>query len=524
MPDTAAAPGGRPPGRAAGLRALLAPPATRRPIWLATAGGALGALGHAPFDLWPVALAGFALLIHTLHRVPDMRSAVWAGWAGGLAYFIVALHWIVEPFLVDVARHGWMAPFALVLLSLFLAAYWAAGAALTQAIAPRGPMRLPVLVAALTLGEMLRGIFFTGFPWALVGHTLIASPFLPLGAVVGPDGMSLAVLAFAAGLACIPARRTAALPVLLAGGGLWLAMPLARPAPPPTPADAPLIRLLQPNAAQREKWLPEMIPVFLDRNLANSGADPAADLVVWPETSLPAFLEDADHLLSVVGEQARGAVSVVGVDRRADRQFWNALAVVQPDGAVSEVYEKHHLVPFGEFMPFGDFFARFGIRGLASWDGGGYMSGPGPAVIDTGAAGRAVPLICYEAVFPREIREAIGDGPRPDFLLQITNDAWFGNFSGPWQHLAQARLRAVEQGLPMIRAANTGVSAVIAADGTVVAELPLNEAGRLDVRRPAAASSTIYARYGGFPVTVLILATLAAALLLHLAGSRHRRS
>jgi apolipoprotein N-acyltransferase len=194
---------------------------------------------------------------------------------------------------------------------------------------------------------------------------------------------------------------------------------------------------------------------------------------------------------------------VTGVQRVEGFRFWNSMAVVGPGGVITGRYDKHHLVPFGEYIPFGDQMYRwFGLVAFAAQEGNGYSPGAGPAVLDLGPGlGRALPLICYEAVFPQDLRRAPG---RADWILQITNDAWFGEWTGPYQHLAQAQLRAIEQGLPMVRVANTGVSALIDARGRVVDSLPLGQAGYLDVVLPGALPPTPYQRWGEGPVGLLL--------------------
>lgn len=485
-----------------------APRRLRREMALAAGFGAVAALGLAPFNLWPLAIFALAGVVWRFEAAGSLRAAAWTGWAAGTGYFLVALHWIVEPFLVDIARHGWMAPFALVFMAGGLALFWALGFALAQWVAPRGAMRLPAFVAALTLTELLRGVIFTGFPWALIGHVLIPAPLIQLAAWTGPDGLTLLVLALAAALSRVPANPLGAgVPLVIVTGGLLLTAPALAPKPPETPADAPVLRLMQPNAPQREKWDPDKIGMFFNRMLDFSSEAPPPDLAIWPETSVPAFLDASEDLRRTIAARAGGAVSVIGIERREGWDYYNSLAVLEPDGSVSDVYDKHHLVPFGEYLPLAGPLSMLGLTPLVDRFGG-FTAGEGPKAISVGPAGRAIPLICYEAVFPREIRSV---GERPDFLLQITNDAWFGTFSGPYQHLAQARLRAVEQGLPMVRVANTGISAVIAADGAVLSSIPLGEAGYLDAPRPAAAAPTLYARIGGWPVLLLIICALFVA-------------
>jgi len=471
---------------------------------LALAAGALAALGQAPLGLWPAGLAGLlgGLLLFLATRT--WRTAFATGWAFGTGYFTLALFWIVEPFLVDVARHGWMAPFALLFLSGGLALFW--GAAFAVARIAGGAL---AWAAALGLAELARGYVLTGFPWALVGYIWTDSGALQWAAVAGPYGLTFATLLLVA-LSWALAERfghlvwVAALPV--AAAGLVLGGAALRP-PPDDLSDRPVVRLVQPNAPQHEKWDPDKVIGFYQRQLAYSAAPatPAPDLVIWPETAIPWRLEGAAPALGQIAETSVAPV-ILGLNRSEDVRFFNSLIVVGEGGGVSHLYDKHHLVPFGEFIPFGGLTRWLGIRSFAARDGYGYSAGAGARVLDLGPLGAALPLICYEAIFPQDVRAAPS---RPDWLLQITNDAWFGRISGPYQHLAQARVRAVEQGLPMVRVANTGVSAVIDAGGRVLASIPLGEAGWLDTPLPPAHAPTLYARTGDWPVFVLMLATLA---------------
>jgi apolipoprotein N-acyltransferase len=262
---------------------------------------------------------------------------------------------------------------------------------------------------------------------------------------------------------------------------------------------------LQPNAAQAEKWLPGNAQKFFDRQLDFS-AVPAPEepaLVVWPETAVPFLLERAGLALAQIALSAGDAHSLVGIQHSDDWGRWyNSAALVTPDGEVSDLYDKHHLVPFGEYMPVRWLFRWLDIAGLAANDSSGYWPGPGPQVIPVPGVGKVLPLICYEAIFPQDILQS---PERPDLLVQITNDAWFGTFSGPYQHLAQARMRAIETGLPMVRSANTGVSAVIAPNGQVMQQIPLGQDGFIDVRLPAAKPAPIYSQTGDWGALVLIL-------------------
>ncbi|QPM91890.1 apolipoprotein N-acyltransferase [Pseudooceanicola algae] len=502
-------------------------------LWPLAAGG-LAAGGQAPVSLWPLPLIGFALLFAALLRAPSPKSAARLGWCFGVGYFGAALSWIVEPFLVDIARHGWMAPFALILMAAGLALFWGLALGTAKWAAPVGRWRPALAFAAtLTLAEALRGVIFTGFPWALIGHGLISSPALPLAAIGGAHALSLALLLPAASLGMVIAsltgatRRGALVPGLT--GAVLLAAMLLLPArfvalALPAGPDAPIIRLVQPNAAQRDKWDPEKSVMYFNRLLDYSGAPgngpdgPARpDLVVWPETAVPYLLDTNPSLPQVLSEASLGVPLAVGLQHSDPRRrYFNSLAVIGSDARIADIYDKHHLVPFGEYLPFDTLLGRFGLGALAAQFGGGYTPGPGPQVLDIPGVGAALPLICYEAVFPEDIRDA---PRRPDFLLQITNDGWFGTFSGPYQHLAQARLRAAEQGLPMIRVANTGVSALIAADGKVLDSLPLGVDGYLDVVLPPPLATTPYARFGDLPA--LLLAFVAFIFAIRARLTRH---
>ncbi|MCX8507849.1 MAG: apolipoprotein N-acyltransferase, partial [Rhodobacteraceae bacterium] len=220
------------------------------------------------------------------------------------------------------------------------------------------------------------------------------------------------------------------------------------------------------------------------------------------------LLEDAGFVFDEARAASGNVPMVVGIQRAEGPLYFNSLVALDHAGAVIATYNKHHLVPFGEYIPFGDVMAHFGISAFAAKAGNGYSAGPGPQVLDLGRGGKVLPLICYEAVFPQDLRT----GKRPDWMVQITNDSWFGTLAGPWQHLAQAQLRAIEQGLPLLRAANTGVTAVIDARGRVLQSLGLDVDGWLDADVPPALPPTLYARTGDLPVTMLLLGCILSLL------------
>ncbi|MEM0950029.1 MAG: apolipoprotein N-acyltransferase [Pseudomonadota bacterium] len=457
------------------------------------AGLAVGA-GQAPFDLVPLAFVGLAAGYMLLSAANSGRRAFGTGWIFGTGYFALTLHWIVEPFFVDAARHGWMAPFALVMMAGGMALFWALAFRLARMLGGSGWGLVLAWPAAMTLAEWLRGWVFTGFPWATLGHIGVNPALKWTGAI----GVTLALTLAAALAAHLAFRRTGfrrawgMVPIAVYAAVGFVAMP-----PPEEPANGPVVRLIQPNAPQHQKWDPEHILTFYQRQIGFTAAEGQPDLIVWPETAIPWSLSNADQALLQITEAARGTPVVLGLQRRTGRDVFNSLVVLEEGGVLTALYDKHHLVPFGEYVPFRKAAEAMGIRGLAADSLAGFSPGPGPELIETGALGTALPLICYELVFPRNVRAA---PERPDYLLQITNDAWFGQTAGPQQHLAQARVRAIEFGLPVVRVANTGISAVIDVQGRVLGDVPLNSAGFADVAMPLArADATVYATLGHIP-------------------------
>ncbi|MFV0513723.1 MAG: apolipoprotein N-acyltransferase [Jhaorihella sp.] len=482
---------------------------------LAALTGAAAALGLAPWGLWPVTLAALLAVPALLLAATGVRQAALTGWALGAGYFAVSLSWIVEPFLVDPDRYAWMAPFALVLMAAGGGLFWAAPFAAAQALGRSPAARVWLLIGLWSLAEFTRAYLLTGFPWAALAQIWTDTDAALLLAWVGPHGLALWTL-----LALLPpglalARRSGPR-ALLAGAvpGLVLAVAVGAVAwtRPQVVASGATVRLIQPNAPQHQKWDPDWIPVFFRRQLdftAARGPGPRPDLIVWPESAVPVLLNDAESVLGAIAQAADGIPVVLGIQRLDGARVYNSLAVLDGAGALGDVYDKHHLVPFGEYVPLGDLAARFGLSGFAAQHGDGYSAGPGPRLVELGPLGRALPLICYEAVFPQDVN---GAPERPALLLQITNDAWFGLRVGPYQHLAQARMRAIEQGLPMVRVANTGISAMIDPLGRVREALPLGQAGYLDAPLAAPLPPTPYARSGDGPVFILLLIGTVAFL------------
>ncbi|WP_374636797.1 apolipoprotein N-acyltransferase [Paracoccus sp. (in: a-proteobacteria)] len=501
---------------------LSASPRSGRPALialLADAGlGAAAALGQAPWNLWYLTVAALALLCWRIARANGSRAAAWHGFAAGLGHFALAMSWIVEPFFVEPEIYGWMAPFALLLMAAGGALFWTLPAWLAARLMPGFPRQGLGFAALIVISDWLRGWIFTGLPWALSGHIWIETPAGQLAAALGSIGLSaLTMLAASLPLAFWqgpPSRWRGALPGAILSalliGAAWTGG-MARLASP-LPADTGLhLRLVQPNATQALKWDPYWSEVFfrrlLDLSAARDGDRPGPDAVIWPETAVNFLLDQSGTAAQDIAAYADAPV-ILGIQRSEGARYFNSLTGFSAAG-IGPVYDKFHLVPFGEYTPWGDLMARFGIRAFAAQHGAGYSPGPGAQVLRFQGLPPVQPLICYEAVFSRHL---VSGAERPAWLLQVTNDAWFGQISGPWQHLAQARLRAIESGLPLMRAANTGVSAVIDARGQLRATLGLDLAGRIDAALPAPLPATPWARWGDWPALALACLGLGLAL------------
>jgi apolipoprotein N-acyltransferase len=446
-----------------------------------------------------------------------VRVGFLRGWLAGTGYFAVTLFWIVEPFLVEPERHGWMAPFALVLMVGGMALFWGLAGAAAGWLGRTPASRAMVFGLTLAVADLLRTHVFTGFPWALTGYIWVETGLIQWASVIGIHGVTLATT-LAAG--------SAAAALALGGGRRWIALaPLAalvaldlsgQSLGSPDRgdlSDRPSVRIVQPNADQRLKWDPAWAQAFYDRQVALTAerdADaPPPDLVIWPEAALPTLLDQSGDLLADVAAAAGDSSVVLGITRAEGLRYFNSAVVLSGGGDPLAVYDKHHLVPFGEYIPMGDVLSRAGIGAFAARFGFGFTPGPGPRVVPVGGRiGSVLPLICYEAIFPAHSRTS----DRPALLVQLTNDAWFGTVAGPWQHLAQARVRAIEQRLPLARSANTGISALVDPTGRIVDSLPLGSVGRIDAALPDPWDAPPYARHGDVPVIALMAILLGLLL------------
>ncbi|HLH97741.1 MAG TPA: apolipoprotein N-acyltransferase [Xanthobacteraceae bacterium] len=511
-----------------------------RRIALAFAAGAVSTFALAPLNFWPAPFLSFPVLVWLIDgsaagKLGGAVAAAGIGWWFGFGYFVVGLYWIGNALLVDAKTFGWLLPFAVVALPAGLALFTAFGVGLARLLWSRGARRIFALAVGLTIAEWLRGHLFTGFPWNVFGYAL-TSP-LPLAqgaALMGIWGLTFLAVAVYASPAALAdekkdTRRTWLVPTLslvllagLAGFGAW------RLHENPTRyVDAVRLRIMQPNLQQDEKFNYSQKDSVMSRYLALSdratgpNANGIRDVthLIWPESAFPFFLtRDAGALAQIASLLPPGAVLITGavrapegVPEAAVTRAYNSVYVIDHDGSILSVYDKVHLVPFGEYLPFQDFLERLGLRQITNLRGG-FIPGDRGRILKVPRAPDVLPLVCYEIIFP----EAIPRGPRPGWMVNLTNDGWFGTSPGPYQHFQQARIRAIEQGLPLVRAANTGISAVVDPYGRVVARLPLGTEGVLDARLPQVATPTLYSRTGDLPTALAV----AAAAILALRGRR----
>jgi apolipoprotein N-acyltransferase len=517
--------------RAAGLAIVLAWGWKR--AGLAFSAGALSVLAMAPFNAWPILFLTFPVVVWLIDgagagRLRGVPAAAMAGFWFGLGYFVFGLYWIGYAFLVDASTFAWLLPFAVLGLPAYLALFTALGFALARLIWTRDASRVIALAISLTTSEWLRGHLLTGFPWNAFGYALSEPLALAQTAsLVGLWGLTfLSVAIFASPAVLIDGRSrgrrpwiapAAALLVLLAMG-IFGEVRLSQE-PTRTVANVKL-RIMQPNLQQDVKFnyaaKAEVMQKYLALSDRASGPQSTgvrdASILIWPESAFPFFLtREADAMAQIADLLPKGTVLITGSVRAPDlppgthiTRAYNSIYVIDHDGSILSIYDKLHLVPFGEYLPFQEGLEALGLEQLTRIQGG-FIAGTVRRAMPVPGAPSALPLICYEAIFPGNVAD--GDD-RAGWIINLTNDGWFGISTGPYQHLQQARLRAIEQGLPVVRAANTGVSAVIDPMGRIVAMLGLGIEGVLDSSLPSAIRVTFYARTGDFPVAIIAAVAL----------------
>jgi apolipoprotein N-acyltransferase len=507
-----------------------------RRAFIAVLAGAASALALAPINAWPILFVTFPVLVWLIDGSAAARwSGAWqaagAGWCFGFGYFVAGLYWIGYAFMVDAKTFGWLMPVAVAGLPAYLAIYTALGVAAARLIWVRGPERILALAATLTMGEWLRGHLLSGFPWNAFGYALgeplALAQSVSLVGVWGLTFLAVAIFATPAVLADDTAdtphpRRPLLFAAMtlaaLAGYGA------ARLASHPTEyVKGVKLRIMQPDLQQDEKfnYTAKTQVMARYRELSERATGPQSDglhgitQLIWPESSFPFFLtREPDALADIVEmlkpntELITGAVRAAPNSVAGNVRAYNSVYVIDADGSIRGIYDKVHLVPFGEYLPLHRFLERLGLRQLTH-QVGGFLAGDRRRAMDVIDAPKMLPLICYEAIFPGS---AVPPGERPGWLVNVTNDGWFGISSGPHQHFQQARMLAIAEGLPLVRAANTGISAVIDPLGRIVHSLPLGVEGVFDSALPRAIDPTPYVRFGDSALLVfLVLSVIMVA-------------
>jgi len=491
--------------------------------------GALLAAAQAPLSLWPLAFVCFVLLLHLDAGGSDVASArrsFFTLFAFAYGYFVAGHYWIGISFFVDAAKFAILLPLPVLGLPIVLAVFPATGAWLAWLIARGNHVAYMLLMPfGWLVGEWLRGHVATGFPWNLVGYVWGDWPAaMQLAAYIGAQGLGLLTMLAASGLAlALLGRRLAlALPAVLI---VVMALASLRvPSGIAMQADVNL-RLVQPSIEQTLKWQDGLRQQHLQQHVALSLQPSEINLthVIWPETAIPYLLDEEPGLRDALAKRlAPGTVLITGAPRREalsgnprDVAIYNSVFALGSDAQIAARYDKVHLVPFGEYLPFRSLLKPLGLDALAA-GAVDFSFGRDMSPIAIPGLPFARVLICYEAIFPDEsMQQSDGSTPAAGMLLNLTNDAWFGRSSGPYQHFVAAKFRAVEQGLPLVRAANNGISAIVDPYGRVTVRLGLDEVGVVDGGLPAAiAQRPLYARIGDGPLLALALAILVAAFAL----------
>jgi apolipoprotein N-acyltransferase len=489
-----------------------------RRLAFAFAMGAVSATGFAPLQFFPALLIGHAALVLLIDGAvagpKPVRRAATAGWAFCFGQFLVGWHWIGFAFLVDAADHLWQMPFALLSLTAGVALYGAlAGGVAAFFWRPGSSSRLFVFAICFAVVEWLRGHLFTGFPWNLSAYGWGASlELLQSASLMGAYGLSFLTILLGAALAefaCGRWRAPVAMAVLFAT--LWCYGVYRLANTPMLDVPGVSVRLVQPDIPQAEKYVSGLMLRNWQRLVDLSARPGRPSIIVWPEAATGFPVERSQGALDVIGLfTARGQTVITGSDRivrgRPHPVYYNSLYVFGPRGALPEIYDKFHLVPFGEYVPFAPMLNRIGIRQLTV--GEGFSSGDHPHVLQVAGAPPMTPLICYEVIFPHDVSDP--GGPRPGWFVNITDDSWFGPWAGPRQHFLIARVRAIEEGLPILRDANSGITAVIDGNGRVRKMLGLNRLGIIDANLPAALQPTPYVRFGDLVFLIFLLVAASA--------------
>ena len=499
--------------------------------------GAIAALAFQPINALPLFAVGIVALIWAAELAERRRSALAIGWWWGFGHCLAGFFWIANSFLIDPWRFGWMVPFVIAGLAAYMAVYPALAVAAAWHRNASPLARVLLLAAAWTVAEWLRGHLFTGFPWNLPAYVWsVSEPMMQSAALWGAWGLSFVTILLCGILSLMGRgnRRndvragavTLAMIAVLYGFGAWRLAPEDAGDLAAVSRPAVTLRLVQGNIDQWSKLTGAHRDRDIMQHVRLSTTTPGLEqvqAVIWPETAATMFLDRRDDWRTLVATAAPPNGLLITGTLRGDppqgepERYWNSLAVIDPQARIVATADKFHLVPLGEYVPMRDILGPFITKLTAG--AGDFSAGPGPVTVSAPGLPPFSPLICYEVIFPGAV---IDPANRPDWLLNVTNDGWFGRSPGPYQHFASARFRAVEEGLPMARAANTGISAMVDPFGRVIASLPLGTEGALDVLLPAPLAPTWFSRTGLLLPAVLVLVALAIGVGLIMRGTQRR--
>lgn len=504
---------------------------------LAVFAGAFAVLALPPIGFFAAMFLSFTLLVWLIDGAAaspesSFLGRLWpafaTGWLFGFGYFVAGLWWLGHALLVDSDQFAWALPLAILGLPAFLAIFYGLAAMLARLFWSDGLGRIAALAASFGLLEWVRSFIFTGFPWNAIGYGMMPAPLMMQSAhILGVTGVTaLSVFVFAAP-ALLGTRQGATAGVGLAallfaghlGYGAYVLYVEPKPADLPD-GKSPVVRLVQPVIDQAAK-----IDSDADRGAIfeahlklsaeapkNGGKKP--DIIVWPETSIPFILTDNQDALTRIADTLddnqiliAGAVRAEEMGPGYPTRYYNSIYVIDGRGQIIAASDKVHLVPFGEYVPFEDILDNFGIQNVVEMPGG-FSAAASRQLLNLPGGLKFYPLVCYEIIFPDEMT---GDIAEANAILNITNDGWFGSTPGPYQHFQQARVRAVETGLPLIRDANSGISAIVNARGEIVAGIGLNDVGFIDstIEGLGGPKKTAYPRQTYFWLTETLLFLIA---------------
>jgi apolipoprotein N-acyltransferase len=497
----------------------------RVPMLLALLAGLTSALGFAPLEWWPVTLAAIALWLWLVHAAPTLRSAMGRSWWFGVAHFTIGNNWIQHAFDFQDRMPPWLGYVAVVGLAMFLALYPMMAGGLAWRLGRRSGRPdfafVATAAAAWIATEYLRAVVFTGFAWNPLAVIWVPTPLRPIAAFTGTYALSGLTVLLSGAILLPPPRVRAGVMAALA---LAMLVPVDTGRTPPSyPADHPRVRVVQPNFEQEAVRSDGYNARLLEKQIALSGKPGRAPrLVVWPEGTVNYSIEDGyppeyyegspllvrASIASTLGPRDAalvGGTALLFANRELNAAG-NSVFVLTPDTRIVGRYDKAHLVPGGEYLPLRSILQPLGLSRLVMGDVD-FRPGPGPETLIVPGFGRIGMQICYEIIFSGQV---VDRGDRPAAIFNPSNDAWFGRW-GPPQHLAQARLRAAEEGLPILRSTPTGISAVIDAGGALVASIPMGREGAIEVPLPAPRAPTLFARLGNWiALSMIVLLSVVA--------------